>query len=468
MEAETQKMWPKAGEFLPRHIDQGQPIQSFYVDTNKVRKPVVSHGDGIYLWDTAGRRYLDGSSGPVVSNLGHSNPNINAAMQRQAEKVSFASRAWFENEPNIALAGLLSELAGPGFERAFIVSGGSEAVEAALKFARQYAVASGDRGRTKILSRNPSYHGASLGAAGVTGDPESEQLFGPIMQVMPKVPAPFTYRVPTGCDTESHSASCASMLEKAILEEGPESVLAFIMEPVGGLATGGLVAEDKYYEMVRQICDRYGVLLIFDEVMSGAGRTGTFLAAEHWPQARPDIVVLAKGIAAGFTPLGVALFSNDMVDAVVSHGGFMHGHTYSANPLSCAIGYQVVIEMLRQDLMANAAARGRELNNGLWDIAQRTSIVGDVRGLGLLQAIEIVSCKDTKKSFPAETRAIDRLIEIGAREGLLLYSRRTANGVFGEWVMISPPLIISSEQIAELLRLLERTLLAFEEELKGL
>lgn len=462
---DDQKNWPKPGEFMRRHMESGQPIQSFYFDSKTVRKPAISHGYGIYLWDKTGKRYLDGSSGPVVSNIGHTNPNVLLAMRKQAEKVCFASRAWFENEANIALAGVLSELAGTGFERAFIVSGGSEAIEAALKIARQYAVATGQGKKCKVLSRNPSYHGASLGATSITGDPDSEALFRPLMQVMPKVPTPFTYRVPAEYSGQDYALHCANALEQMIIEEGQDEVLAFIMEPVGGLATGALVAADSYYAAVRRICTNYGVLLIYDEVMSGAGRTGTFLAAEHWPNSKPDIVVLAKGIAAGYTPLGVTLVSDEMADTVVHEGGFMHGHTYSANPLSCAIGYQVVIEMLRQDLMENAAIRGAELKEGLWRLAQNCSLVGDVRGKGLLQAIEIVSDKEKKQTFPSSARAIDKLIAIAAKEGLLLYSRRTAGGAFGEWVMISPPLIITQEQVTELLMLLERTLKIFEKEM---
>lgn len=444
---------------------RGGPIQVFYARPGAPRRPTISHADGIYMWDTEGRRYLDASSGPVVSNIGHGNKNVLAAMVAQAGRVSFASRAMFENAPNTALADLVTGLAGPGLDRAFIVSGGSEATEAAIKLARQHAVAKGEGRRWKVLGREPGYHGASLGAAAVTGDPDSDALFGAVMRIMPKVPAPFTYRLPDNHDADSYARHCAAMLESVIREEGAEMVLAFIMEPVGGLATGGLVAPDHYYAAVRDICDRYGVLLIYDEVMSGAGRTGTFLAADHWPAARPDMVTLAKGIAAGYTPLGLVLAPNSMVETVAAAGGFLHGHTYSANPLSCAVGLAVVQEILDRDLMANAAAMGAVLRERLDGLMGRSSILGDVRGKGLLAAVEIVADKATKAMLPPERQAVNRIIELGMERGLLLYSRRTANGRYGEWLMVTPPLIVTEAEIDELVGLLGDTLDAYEKEI---
>lgn len=444
----------------------GGSIQLFYSRKSLANRPTISHAEGIYMWDTKGRRYLDASSGPVVSNIGHGNARVIDAMMTQARKATFASRAVFENEPNILLADLITGLAGPGLERAFIVSGGSEATEAAIKLARQYAVTKGEAGRWKVLAREPGYHGASMGAVAVTGDPDSAAMFGAMTHIMPKVPAPFTYRVPPNHTAESYARRCASALEETIRREGPETVLAFIMEPVGGLATGALVAPDDYYKSVRDICDRHGVLLIFDEVMSGAGRTGAFLAADHWPAGRPDLVTLAKGIAAGYTPMGAVLASEEMVDTVANGGGFLHGHTYSANPLSCAVGYAVVQEMLRQDLMGNAVTMGAVLRRKLEALKAKSPIIGDVRGKGLLMAIEIVADKESKAMIPAERQAVYRIMELGIARGLLLYSRRTANGKFGEWLMMTPPLIITEAQVDEMVGLLTETLDAYTAELR--
>jgi len=443
-------------------MKRGSPIQAFY---GPAQLPVIERASGIYMWDSAGKRYLDGSSGPIVANIGHGNKRVLAAMAEQASKVCFASRAVFENTPNRALAERLVGLAGPAFDQAFIVSGGSEATEAALKLARQYAVAIGAPERWKVLSRMPSYHGASLGAVAVTGDPDSEAMFRPLTRNMPKIPAPMTYRLPDNHDADSYARHCAQALETAILTEGADSVLAFIMEPVGGLSTGATVAPSHYMTAVRDICTRHGVLLIFDEVMSGAGRTGAFLAADHWPDATPDIVTLAKGLAAGYTPLGAVLAPNRIVEPVVASGGFMHGHTYSANPLSCAIADAVLAEVVDQGMIENAAAMGHYLTAALAPVAAQNRIIGDIRGKGLLMATEIVANKSTKAMLPASARGVYRLLEIGTEHGLMLYSRKTAGGKFGEWLMIAPPLNVTRAECDELVDLFSKTISQFESEL---
>lgn len=441
----------------------GGPIQVFMTPHRvSPRLPRISHGKGIYMWDDTGKRYIDVSSGPVTNNIGHANPRVLAAMQAQAEKVAFAFPGIFESEANEKLADLLTELAGPGYERAFFVSGGSEATESAIKLCRQYALAVGQPQRWKVISREPAYHGGTLGALSLTGDKVQHQVFGPMLREMPKVPAPFTYRLPPNHSRESYARQCAQALEEKIQAEGAETVLAFIMEPVGGLATGALVAEDIYFEMVRDICTRHGVLLIFDEVMSGAGRTGKFLAADHWPNAKPDIVVLAKGIAAGYTPMGCVLAPNSIVEAVADAGGFMNAFTYFANPLSCAIGHAVLQEMVDQDLTTNAAQRGAQMKSRLEEFARTNRIVGDVRGLGLLLAVELVSDQDTKRQIPLELQAPVLFQKIAMDMGLATYCRRTSGGAYGDWLMISPPLIVTEEQVDEIAIGLEAALKEFE------
>jgi adenosylmethionine-8-amino-7-oxononanoate aminotransferase len=216
---------------------------------------------------------------------------------------------------------------------------------------------------------------------------------------------------------------------------------------------------------VRAICDRHGVLLIYDEVMSGAGRTGTFLAADHWPAVRPDLVTLAKGLAAGYTPFGAVLAPDRIVDAVVQSGGFLHGHTYFTNPLSCAVAHAVVSEMLDRDLIGNAARMGRRLRANLEDLAGRSRVIGDVRGLGLLMAVELVADKESRQMLPSPLVAPARLGALALEEGLALYSRRTSRGKFGDWVMITPPLIITEAQVDELTALLGRAIARLEREL---
>lgn len=428
-------------------------------------RPRIARAEGIWFVAEDGRRLMDASSGPVVSNLGHGNPRVLDAMTRQARDAAFAFPMQFESAANAELGALLAQLAGPGLDRAFTVSGGSEAVETAIKLARQHAVVTGQGQRWKVIAREPGYHGNTLGALAVSGDPLAHELFGPLLLPQPKVPAPFTYRLPANHTAESWARHGAVALDQRIRDEGPETVLAFIMEPVGGLATGALVAPDLYHAMVREICTRHGVLLIYDEVMSGAGRTGRFLAADHWPEARPDLVVLAKGVTAGYTPMGVVLAPAAMAEAVAASGGFMHGFTYFANPLSCAVGVAVLRELIERDLMGNAARMGARLREGLLAIQRDCPILGDVRGLGLLQAIEFVEDQASKRVIPLERLAPYRFQQIALDHGLAIYCRRTAGGRWGDWVMISPPLTITAAEMDELLERLRAALLAFAGEL---
>ena len=451
----------------PGRDQRGGPVQLFYTPAGGQQRPTIDRAEGLYMWDTQGRRYIDACSGPVASNLGHGNPRVIEALVDQARRASFAFPAAFESEANAALGDLIASLAGPGLERAFFVSGGSEANESAIKLARQYAVAKGEGQRWKVIGRMPSYHGATLGALALTGDPAAEELFGPMMKLMPKVPAPFSYRVPEGYTTETWADEAAEALDREVLKQGPETVLAFIMEPVGGLSTGALVAPDAYYRRVREICDRHGVLLIYDEIMSGAGRTGSFLAAGHLPDARPDLVTLAKGISAGYAPLGAVLAPRDMVALVAERGGFAHGYTYFSNPLSCAVGLAVVREMLDQDLMANAQRMGAVLRERLLALMSRSPIVGDVRGKGLLMAIELVADKQTKAMIPVERMAPYRVADLALERGLIQYVRRTANGIYGDWLMVTPPLIVTEAQIDEIVGILSDCLDSLAAELRA-
>ncbi len=442
----------------------GGGIQVFFNPHNTTpRLPRISHGKGIYMWDDTGKRYTDVSSGPVANNIGHANPRVLAAMQAQAEKIAFAFPGMFESEANENLADLLTRLAGPGFERAFFVSGGSEAVESAIKLCRQYALATEQPQKWKVISREPGYHGGTLGALALTGDAVQHAVFGPMLREMPKVPTPFTYRLPPNHDRISFARQCAQALEDKILAEGAETILAFIMEPVDGLATGALVAEDVYFKLVRDICTRHGVLLIFDEVMSGAGRTGKFLAADHWPDAKPDMVILAKGIAAGYTPMGCVLAPDYLVRLVADAGGFMNGFTYFANPLSCAIGHAVLQEMVDHNLVANAKDRGEQMYVRLSEMAPSNRIIGDVRGRGLLLAVELVSDRETKRQLPLEVNAPALFQKIAMDMGLATYCRRTSGGAYGDWLMISPPLIVTEEQVDEIAGGLGTALEKFEQ-----
>lgn len=423
-------------------------------------RPVAVRGEGIHIFDESGKRYIDASAGPQTANIGHANPRVLAAMAEQAAKISFAFRSQFKNEPAEAFADELAEMTPPGLDMAFFASGGSEAVEAAIKLARQHAIAIGQGSRYKIISRIPSYHGATLGALSLTGDPQMFGPFAPMMPIMPKIPAPFCAYRPAGQSAEEAAFAYANALEEMILNQGPDTVLAFIMEPVGGASTGALTAPDIYYSRTAEICRRYGVLLIYDEVMSGAGRTGRYLAAEHW-NIVPDIVVLAKGLASGYVPLGAILAGRGLVERVEKGGGFAHGHTYSASPFACAIGRAVLREHLEYDLIGNAARMGERLKGRLTELMDEFEFIGEVRGRGLLLAFDVVADRKTGKALPKELNAYLELAQAAYDRGLVIYSRRVMDGRRGDHFLISPPLIVTAEQVDEIAALLRAALADF-------
>ncbi len=435
-----------------------EPSNLFY--QTRTRRPVVAGAEGIYIWDRQGRRYIDGSSGAMVANIGHRNPRVLAAMRRQMEEATFAYRLHFENEAAETLAKRIAARMPEHLERVFFASGGSEAVESCVKLARQHALATGQASRYKVISRFPSYHGATLGALALTGYAPMTAPFAPMMHEMPKVPAPTCYLDNDDLDWEARGLRYAEMLRDEIRRQGAETVLAFVMEPVGGASTGALVAPDSYYGRIRDICDEYGVLLILDEVMSGVGRTGRFLAAEHW-RLRPDIVALSKGFAAGYAPLGAMVADRRLVEPVLEAGGFIHGYTYAGNPLACAAGLAVLEEIESRDLMANAEQMGKILKRGLRGLMARLPFIGDVRGLGLLLALELVADRRTMRPLPRELEAHSRLVEIAYERGLIIYSRRTRGGLEGDHFMVCPPMIVDEPQITEILALLEESLAAF-------
>jgi adenosylmethionine-8-amino-7-oxononanoate aminotransferase len=430
----------------------------------RLRRPRLDRAEGIYLWDVNGKRYLDGSSGAMVSNIGHSNPRVLEAMRRQMEKATFGYRLHFENEPAESLAARLAALAPEGHNKVFFVSGGSEAVESCLKLARQYAVAIGQEKRWRVISREPSYHGATFGALAVTGYAPLNAPFAPMMREMPKIPAPRCYLDRDNFSDAERGIRYAEMLRDKILELGPESVLAFIMEPVGGASTGALVAPDTYYPRIREICDEFGILLIYDEVMSGAGRTGRYLAAEHW-NINPDIIALAKGLGAGYVPLGAMLAQDRIVEPVLDSGGFQHGYTYAGNPLACAAGLAIVNEIFAQNMMANAVAVGDLLKSELERLKDIYPFIGDVRGKGLLLAFELVADCETMRSLPKELNAYLKLVELAYERGLIIYARRTRGGLEGDHFLVCPPMITTRAQVAEIAEILEDSLDALTDEL---
>lgn len=435
------------------------PSHLFY--QSRQRRPMLDRGEGVYLYDTDGKAYLDGSSGAMVANIGHSNPNVLEAMRRQMEKATFGYRLHFENEPAEKLAARTAQYMPDGLDRVFFVSGGSEAVESCIKLARQYTIAVAEPQRWKVISRFPSYHGSTLGALSLTGMATMSAPFAPMMREMPKIPAPTCYLDRDDLSDAERGLRYANMLRDRILQEGPERVLAFIVEPIGGASTGALVAPDSYLPRIREICDEFGILLIFDEVMTGAGRTGRFLGADHWPDAKPDIVALSKGFAAGYAPLGAMVADRKLVEPVLDAGGFIHGYTYAGNPLACAAGLAVLDEIERQGLVRNAEIMGAKLKEGLEDLMQRYSFIGDVRGKGLLLAFELVADRATMAPLPTALNAHVELVEEAYKRGLIVYSRRTRGGIAGDHFLVCPPMIMDDSHLSEILSKLDDAITAF-------
>jgi adenosylmethionine-8-amino-7-oxononanoate aminotransferase len=424
---------------------------------SRLRRPLASHAEGIYIWDEHGRKMIDGSSGAMVVNIGHSNRNVLDAMKRQMDKATFAYRLHFENQPAEDLARRLVGYMPEGLDKVFFVSGGSEAVESALKLARQWALAVGQGQRWKVISRFPSYHGSTLGALAVTGYDALKKPFLPMLQDMPHIKAPTAYLDRDNFSMEERGIRYADLLEQKIHSEGPESVLAFIMEPIGGASTGALVAPDSYYPRIREICDRYGILLIHDEVMSGAGRTGKYLGGDHW-NCRPDIIALSKGLGAGYCPLGAMIAHNRLVQPVLDNGGFAHGYTYAGNPLACAAGLAVLEEIENQNLLANATTIGAFIKSELEALAERYPFIGDVRGKGMLLAAEFIADRETMAPLPKHLDAHSRVVDIAYERGLIIYSRRTRGGVEGDHFLVCPPMITTRDQVGEIMQVLDGTL----------
>ncbi|SLN62641.1 aminotransferase family protein [Oceanibacterium hippocampi] len=442
-------------------MSQRKASHLFY--QSRRRRPVLDQARGVYMWDVDGNRYLDGSSGAMVCNIGHSDERVLAAMRRQMDKSTFGYRLHFETEAAERLAEKTASLAPEGMNKVFFVSGGSEAVESAIKLARQFALAIGEAQRWKVISRYPSYHGCTLGALALTGYAPMTAPFDAMMRPMPKIPAPRAYLDGLDADDQATGRHYANMLEAAILAEGPETVLAFIVEPVGGASTGALVPPAGYMARVREICDSYGILLIHDEVMSGGGRTGRFFAAEHWG-VEPDILAVSKGFAAGYAPLGAMVAHDRIVEAVLDDGGFIHGFTYAGNPLACSAGLAVLEAIEADGMMANAARVGALLKSRLEGLKQRYPFIGDVRGEGLLLAFELVADRATMEPLPKALGAFDRLVEIAYDNRLIIYSRRSRGGYVGDHFLVCPPMIATEDHVAEIIEGLDRSLDQFARE----
>ncbi|MDF2372695.1 MAG: aspartate aminotransferase family protein [Rhizobiaceae bacterium] len=418
----------------------------------KARLPVATGGEGCYLIDSDGKKYLDGSGGAAVSCLGHGDQEVIRAIEAQLGKVAFAHTGFFTSEPAETLADLLVEQAPEGIDRVYFVSGGSEAVEAALKLSRQYFLEKGEPDRNRIIARRQSYHGNTLGALAAGGNEWRRRPFSPLMIHTAHIAPCYEYRERMSGETSfDYGQRVANELEAKILELGSESVMAFIAEPVVGATLGAVPAVEGYFRRVREICDTYGVLLILDEVMCGMGRTGSLFACEQ-DGVTPDIVTIAKGLGAGYQPIGAMLCTSKIYDAIEQGTGFFqHGHTYNGHPTACAASLAVLNAILERDLLSRVRENGSRLSSALNAAFGQHPHVGDIRGRGLFQGIELVEDRATKKPFAA-ARGIHKSIKKAAFEaGLICYPMGgTVGNEQGDHVLLAPPFIINDDQIDEL------------------
>lgn len=430
----------------------------FYLTSDTM--PVVSHADGINIWDKDGRRYIDACSGAITCNIGHNHPTVKRAMVEQLDKIAFSYRTQFESQVALDLADKLVELTEGNLEKVYFVGSGSEAVESAIKLAVQYFVANQQPKRSKFVSLRPSYHGSTIGALGLTGYEPLEAPFRAITTGSIKVPSPDLYRYKES-SVEDHIASVLAHTESVMLTANPETIAAIVLEPVGGASTGGRMVTKSYMEGLRSLCDRYGCLLIMDEVLSGMGRTGRWFAYQHFGVA-PDILALAKGLGSGYYPVAAMMARQELVDVVSQHGGFMHGHTYAGNPLACATGLAVIDVMETEHLLNNTTENGVYLRQQLERMAMKYDCIGDVRGVGLLQGVELVQNRASKEPFPASFNAFAKITALAKERGLLIYPRRSLDGLAGDHFLVTPPLTVTQRDIDEIILLLDDSLAAFE------
>jgi adenosylmethionine-8-amino-7-oxononanoate aminotransferase len=429
----------------------------FYRNLRKAY-PTAVRGEGVYIYDHNGKAYIDGSGGAVVVSIGHGVREIREAMIKQAGQIAFAHGSQFTSEAAVALAEKIINISPPGLNRVYFLSGGSEAVETAVKMARQYQVDRGMPSKYKVISRWTSYHGNTLGALALSGHTGRRKYYLPLMQHTPHIAPAYCYRCPFDQAPESCLLECADELEKTILYEGPDSVSAFIAEPVVGATAGALVPKNGYFQRIREICDAYDVLLIVDEVMTGVGRTGKDFAVDHWDVV-PDMIVGCKGLAGGYSPIYCVVTTEAIHEAIKeANGTFVHGHTYSQNPLSCSIACAVLDYIRDHDLVTQCAARGDYLLKKLQSLYKHP-IVGNVRGLGLMAGVEFVSSVETKEPFDPSLKLNALIGNRAFEKGLITYpGAGGADGIRGDHILLAPPFIITEEQIDRLVEILSEAI----------
>jgi len=422
--------------------------------------PTAAYGEGCFLVDTEGKRYFDGSGGAAVSCLGHSNDRVRQAVKEQVDRLAFAHTGFLTSEPAETLADLLIANAPGDLDRVYLVSGGSEATEAAIKLARQYFTERGEPQRRHLIARRQSYHGNTLGALSAGGNAWRRAQFAPLLIEVSHIEPCYEYAERAeGESLEDYGQRAAQELEDEILRLGPDTVMAFMAEPVVGATLGAVPAVPGYFKRIREICDRYGVLLILDEVMCGMGRTGHLFACEA-EGVNPDILCIAKGLGAGYQPIGAMLCTGAIYDTIAGGSGFFqHGHTYLGHPVAAAAGVAVLRELLENDLVAQVGARGAYLEKRLRERFAQHPHVGDIRGRGLFWGMEFVADRATKAPFDPALGLAGKLKKAAFAEGLICYPMSgTRDGRLGDHLLLAPPFIASEEELDGALDTLARAL----------
>jgi adenosylmethionine-8-amino-7-oxononanoate aminotransferase len=438
---------------LPRHIHSTGDL------------PKVAWAKGSYVYDVDGKQYIDGSGGPAVYCIGHSNPEVNAAIKDQMDRIAHGYRYNFSSDALEELTGIIQRRCGGTLNNMVYVTGGSEAVESCLKLALQYHAARGEMSRRRFIARERSWHGNTLGALSVSGFLERKRAFeGSLLDVSHLSPVN-AYRPVAGSTPETVGEACAKELEDEILRLGPEKVCAFIFEPVVGAAGGCVPAPRGYARRVREICDRHGVIMISDEVMCGAGRSGTWRALEQ-DGVEPDIMSVAKGLAAGYLPLGAAIYNDRVADAIHGrHGAPMTGHTFTGHTACCAAGVAVQKIVEREKLVERVNAMEGTLRAMLVEATRGIAAVGDIRGRGFFQAIELVADRETKKPFDGERKLFMKIRQQAFQNGLICYPvGGNVDGINGDVVIIAPPYNVTE---AELTEIVDKTAASISQVLKA-
>ncbi|MCK5325974.1 MAG: aspartate aminotransferase family protein [Woeseiaceae bacterium] len=425
-------------------------MSSVFYRNPKQDYPRGLRGDGVYLYDTDGRQYLDGSGGAAVSCLGHWHPYVVAAIKRQVEELAYAHTAFFTNDPQERLAKHLAARFGEDDARVYFLSGGSEANETAIKLVRQYWLAKGRDDKYMVVSRHQSYHGNTLGALSLSGSPARRAIFAPILHHWPMIAPCYSYRHQLENESDDdYGTRAANALEEAILEHGADNIGAFIAETVVGATLGAVASTGDYLKKIREICDRHEVLLILDEIMAGCGRSGTYFAFEQ-DDIRPDIVTLAKGLGGGYQAIGATIVRGFVHDTIVEEfGAFAHGHTYIGHATACAAAFAVARVVHQDDLLTNVSHIGGLLRKELSTALADHPLVGDIRGRGLLIGIELVADRDSKA--PADPGLAMRIKNAAMQDGLIIYpGSGTADGKQGAHILLAPPFIYEAAHVDEL------------------